>query len=704
MLLLIQSALAYAQLPTTASFGEGLDISLQEAIYGDGIITTEKGGIIRGKEFTLQARYLQYIRTTDTHKISAKDQLLLEYKGKFYRGDKAEMDLTTGKVTIWNGCTQEGISFFGGSRIEVFPDGHALITDAYITTSENERNDWTARATEATVTKGSHIDAKNVTFYFIRMPFFWVPSFSSDLLKGEGGPFRYRIRWGGSEGLRLGISYLFRTGALRHRAIVDYSFKLGFGGGLRSQYRSETGRTKFDALNYVAQPKEGGYEGVRYRMQGLLTDYFEGPGLHFRAMYDKLSDRQMKNDFSEHAVSDARAGLTQATLWRGEPDWKASLNGRVQINAFQTVKQELPLLTWTYRPQPIGKTPFLLDTQASTGYLNYVYGRQTPHVHNFDSTRTDINQKVYTTFHANPFAITPHAGYRLIHYSDSPQHRGRLQAIGDVGIGVLTRFSQSSKNFQQIVEPYAQETSLTRPAVVADRTYIFDIQDGWAQLNECRYGVRHQLWYTGAADFQPRIRSDLFARSFFASHHIHASPYKIWFNSVLDATSKSSYKLDSAWDPHHNRMDHVNVAMRRTITQKLAFIMEWRQRSPYAWRKLDLDNFIVDAVRSDHQLRHSQMSDARKTLLGTLAWRPSPIVDVDLSAWYGWRKVSPRHYLNYEVTITTLVRGALRVSLTYQWRQGGPTNGVYLSVHLGPKHESSDTKFEKIGQGNYDLW
>ena len=47
-------------LPSTAMFGDGLDIQLQEAVYGDGTIKTEKGGIIKAKGLFLQAKAIEY--------------------------------------------------------------------------------------------------------------------------------------------------------------------------------------------------------------------------------------------------------------------------------------------------------------------------------------------------------------------------------------------------------------------------------------------------------------------------------------------------------------------------------------------------------------------------------------------------------------------------------------------------------------------
>ena len=690
-------------------FGDGLDIQLQEAEYGDGTIKTEKGGIVKAKDFFLQAKTIEYTRTGDekhfVHRLAAKGDLFMAYKGRFYKGDRAELDLTTGALTVWNGLMQSGLYYVGGSYIAMSGDGHGTLSKAFITTSENERSDWTIAAETATVTKSSDLEVKNATLSFVDMPFFWLPYFSTNLVRSDGDPFRYRVRWGGSERLRFGLSYLLRTGPLKHRALVDYSVKYGFGTGVRSLYRSPESRASFDALNYVAQGKGRSWDSARYRFEGCYRDYFEGPNLKLTAMYDKLSDRRMKQDFADHAVSDVRPGLTQATLWREEANWKGTLNGRVRINDFQTVKQELPSLELSQRPFSLGSSRYILQNTFNAGYLNYLYAHHTPHVRNFASSRTELAQNLYAMFRPCPLAVTPMVGYRLIQYSNSPQHDSRLQAVGLVGLEAKTRLVHAGTFGQQILEPYVRESSVTRPPVRAGKTFIFDIDDGWAQLNQVRLGTRH-YWYLPLAsdDFSPKVLSDLFVRQFFATKHISSRPYGVCLMSTLDATARASYKLDTEWDTRHNRLDHLNVAMRQTLSRNLALVLEWRQRSAFAWRKLDTENFIVEAARSPHRLRHSEMSDKRKTIVGALCWSPTRALDIDATAYYGFRPVSPHTYKNYEINVTTLVRGALRVTLSFFHRPGGPTNGFYVTCALGPKRESASTTFRKIGDGNYDMW
>lgn len=702
---LLSSLLLSPLFSAPTPFGEGLDINLQEAVYGDGVVSTEKGGIIRGKDFFLQATFLQYIRTgegeAEINKIVAKGDLFVEYKGRFYHGDSAEFNLTTGTLVITNGCTKSGLWYIGGSNIEILSDGSGSITKAYITTSENEQSDWSIRASKADISKDSQVRARNATFNFERLPLFWVPVFSTDLFRDIHAPFRVRAKFG--NGARIGLSYLFRTGPIKNRALLDYSTRYGIGCGVRSQYIEKQGYASFDALNYIAQSKEKTWDHPRYRLQGLYKNYYPEEKLHCILMYDKLSDSGMRTNFADHPIADALAGLTQGSLWRTDPNWLARLNARVRINNFQTVKQELPLFTFNTRANRIGNTPLFIDNRFRAGYLNYVYAHRSQSVRNFNSTRTEISQRLFTTCTLSPLILSPSIGYHVIHYNRSPQHKERLQALGDCSLEAKTRFVKASTQMPQVAEPYAVFSTLTSPLVKPDHTYIFDLEDGWQRVNELRYGIRNFWWFSPDEMSQKKLMVDLYTRSFFSTPHLKSRPTKLWLDATWDATPTLAFKLNSAWDWQHSQYDHINLAVKKTFSERFAIIVESRNRSAYDWRKLDRESYILDAARSIERLHHSELSDARKTLLSRFFWAINPSLDVEFTVYHGWRNRSPRQYYNYEVNIGTLIRGALRLSLTIIERPGGP-RAIYFSCELGIKKQSDTTGFRKIGQGNYDIW
>ena len=104
-------------------------------------------------------------------------------------------------------------------------------------------------------------------------------------------------------------------------------------------------------LDYVAQGKGRTWDSARYRFEGCYRDYFLDPNIKLKAMYDKLSDRRMKQDFAI-TLSQTSVQVDTGDLLARRIQLEGLLNGRVRVNDFQTVKQELPLLEFNQRPFP----------------------------------------------------------------------------------------------------------------------------------------------------------------------------------------------------------------------------------------------------------------------------------------------------------------------------------------------------------------
>src|SRR3989344_8281160 len=76
-----------------------LIVDLRNPSYKNGILITHEGGVIKGSDIRIQAKTIQYIKRMENnilvHKIEAEGDLLIQYKGKVYVGDKLEYDFIT---------------------------------------------------------------------------------------------------------------------------------------------------------------------------------------------------------------------------------------------------------------------------------------------------------------------------------------------------------------------------------------------------------------------------------------------------------------------------------------------------------------------------------------------------------------------------------------------------------------------------------
>lgn len=694
-----------AALPTAHDLvSKSLQIKLEEPTYKDGVTSTDSGGLITGKDLYLQAQKMKYIHKQEegqmVRRVEAAGDLFFRFKNRIYTGDKLEFDLDKETGIIYNVRTDAGLWYLGGSALYLHPDGSGVITDCRMTTEENLEDDWAVQAKEVHLSKSNTMKAQNVRFMLFKMPVFWIPSITKDLNHDSMTPIKYRVGYYGSRNVRLGLSYSFDTGEhWKNRILFDISTLRGLAGGFETEYKSDDRKEQFKAFNYYAHDiaTNDSDRKERYRFQGRYDNLLFNDKVGFTATYDKMSDPEFPGDFTSRGLDSGRAGPTQAQFTRKEANWVSSLNTKVRINNFQSVKQQLPLFTFNMRPMKLGDTPLVLDNRLNAGYLSYLYAHETPDVHNFHSSRVDVAQKLFSPFPVGVFSVTPHVGYRAIGYGNSPKHNSELLAQALGGVEAHTRFKRQGTNLSHALEPYVQYDYYSNPTVDPRKHYLFDLQDGLYRQDMMRFGARNFLHFTNGA----QLNVDLYGRSFFNSPKIGSHLPKVYLESTLRPTEYTQYTLNTAWDTKRNILDHFNIRADWTFTENLAMALEYRKRSPYAWRKTDYDNFMIDTYRSSHRLRHSLMSDRRDTFLTHFFVRLMPQLAFEFRTRHGWRREHAKPYTEYEVNCITLVRNAVKLTLTFRHRATG--NDYSIDVSFGGGDHSAATGFKKISHGNYNL-
>ncbi len=694
-----------AELPAVPDIlSKSLNIKLEEPVYKDGITSTDKGGLVTGKDLFLQAKRMKYFHRQEdgrmVRRIEAEGDLFFRFKNRIYTGDSLVFDLDKQTAIIYNVLTDAGPWFLGGSKLFLNPDGSGVIDDCHMSTDENQEDDWTIQAKEVHLSKNNTLKAQNVRFMVFKKPVFWIPSLTKDLNKDSISPIKYRVGYYGKRNVRLGLSYNFEIGEnWDNKILFDISTLRGLAGGFETKYKNPNSKEAFNAFNYYAHDiaTNDSDKDNRYRFQGKYTNRMFEDKVGFTASYDKMSDPEFPADFQSRGLDSGRAKPTQAQITRKDPNWITSINTKVRLNDFQTVKQQLPLFTFNMRPMALGNSQIVLDNRFNAGYLNYLYAHETPDVHNFSSTRVALAQKLYRPCPVSIFSITPHFGYRAIGYGNSPQHESRMLFQGIAGVEAHTRFKRSSENLQQIVEPYVQYDYYSKPTTNPHKHFLFDLQDGLYRQDSLRFGARNFFARTDGS----QLNFDLYAISFFNSPKIGSHIPKVYLDSIWRPTAYSQYTLNTAWDTKRNNLDHFNLRSDVTFTDNLAMALEYRHRSAYAWRKVDYENFMVDTFHSQRSLRHSLMSDRRDTFLTHFFVRLMPQLAFEFTTRHGWGRKHERNYNEYEVNCITLFRNTIRLTLTFRHRPTG--NDYSVGFSFGDGSHSADTDFKKIGQGTYNL-
>ena len=682
----------------------GLQVDLTNPSFHDGVLETDQGGVIRGKDLYLQAKKLSYTNREEAgeqiHKLKAEGNLFFRLKDRIYVGDAIEFDLDKQTGVIYNVMTESGPWFIDGKKLLIKADGSNVIYDCNVSMSENEQNDWSIQSNEVLLSKSATLRAKNVKFLVMRKPILWWPSITKDLKGSNSTPIHYRFRYNGKHGPRVGLSYSFISGQnWRTNLLLDVSVTRGLGGGFETTYTNpEHPVERFSSFNYYAYDIKTTDSDLknRYRFQGKYTNKFIRDEVDFYLMYDRMSDANFPSDFTSRGLDSGRAAPTEMQFSKQDRDWITSATAKVRINDYQTVKQELPLFQFSQRPLSIGEKGLVIDSQLSAGYLDYLYAKKTPHVSNFHSTRAHIDQKALLPFTGKFGVCTPYVGYRVIGYGSSPQAEGRVLAQANGGVECHTRFWRESARTHHIVEPYVQYDYFTSPTVKPPKHYLFDLEDGLYRQNMVRFGTKNYLRFDTS-----QLNFDLYARAFFNSPTIQTPIPRIYLDGTYKPTARMLYTLGSAWDTKRANLDHFNLRADVTVSQNVALGVEYRHRNSFAWRKVDPTNFMLDTFRKTSRLLHSELSDRRDTFLMHLFFRLTPDFAIEAKSRHGWGRKKMKPFDEYELNFIAFVRQAFQVTLNFQHRAEENRYGIYFS--FGQRPPSGAPSYNRIGQGNYML-
>lgn len=658
---------------------EQFEVNLKNPVFSQGVISTEEGGVVTAPGIYVQARNIRYTNRIENgmavQKIEAEGDLMMEYGEHAFVGRKLEYNFLTKTGTLYEGKTYVDIWFLGGEQIQLLDDGSYTIYNAYITTCESLDHTWDIHAKAVRITKEHLLSAKNIRFHFAKIPIFWIPKFKSNLNFLKDSPVRYKLKWDKGLGPRITMRYRFLSWQDFNAYLrLDYRLKKGPGAALETDYHSQDRATIFRTRSYGAYDKSWPNEKTnkRYRFQGLYETKSQDQKTFVHAVYDKLSDEKMPGDFRSDDFEVNTQKRTRLLASHHERDFISSLSFQPRINSFQSINQQLPYITTNIRPFQIGKTGVLFDNFFNAGYLDYVYAGD---LHRFitstNSARLETQNRIYRPIPISYFTLTPNVGFTGIFYSNNQQRHSTGQALLTYGAKASTHLFRTYGHHQHMVEPYATFQGITRPTAGLGQHFVFDMDDGYFQLNLLRLGIKNTVFSTPALAFLPPLTFEIYTNGFFGDRTYRRTFPKAYFNV---GWNRSWYELfgEVAWNQEEKVWDYSNVRGAITISEDLAFGAELRHRSRFDWRKADHDNFILDVARSIDQLLHSPLSDQRNTLLFRLYGRIMPGLTFHAQTQHGWgRRTEPR-YNEYKIEFYKMIACSWQAKIGYQYTINDP--------------------------------
>lgn len=653
-------------------------INLKDPTYKDGVISTYEGGVISSPDLRIQAKTIEYTNKVENEQpiqeVYAEGNLMVDYGGRIFVGEKLTYDFIRKTGTVINGRTNIDVWFMGGEIITLNPDRSFYIQNAYVTTSESQKMDWEIHSRKIHITKNAQLTTENMTFRFFNTPIFWLPSFKSNLKTFSDFPVRYNVSWETGQGPKLSMRYrIYSWDQFSLFARVDLRPKRGFSGALESDFLSNNKRTMFQTKNYIAHDTfynntHPNRKRTRFRLQGIFESGNTRESMWTYMSYDKISDRNMPGTFKRDDFELNTRKRTELIVRNFESHTITGINFRPRINSFQGMKQELPTTFLSVKPFTLPKTGVIFQNRFKAAYLDYASANPIEiFVPDFHAMRLETHNAIYRPLDLHFLTITPLIGFRGIYYNNNPRKESIGQAIFNYELDINSSLTKNYFYGTHTLQPYFLYKGLSKPSSRADDYFIFSIQDGFHRLSEIKLGINNFFYLTNHHLFEPNFAADLYVYSFFSDNTLQKTIPK----AALDLTwNFLSLSLESktGWDIENKVLNHANVLFRWTINVDIAFNMEYRHRSRFDWRKDDHENFVLDVTRPIPELLNSPLSDGRNAFLTKLELKIAPQWICRIQSHTGWGRKDEPSYNEATIDLITILSSSWRLKVSYAHR------------------------------------
>lgn len=643
---------------------------LQDGVMRNGVISTDKGGVIEDEKIRIQAQTLMYERSSDHETVTASGQLLVIYDKRLLTGKKFTYNFTTREGYIENPMLSSDGWVLTGEKLIFDPDGSLLIEHGDVIPPTNL--DFCIGFERIRLQRSSQIQARRLSIRLFKKEILSWSQIRTSLDALTDIPIQFRVSFGGYENIRAGVRYrLIRTEEFKAFLRLDAVLARGLGGGLDTYYKSVDCRRCFDTKSFLIHDRswDDPDTRLRYRFQGV---YREKRGkLNVRACYDWLSDAEMASNYRGKDFELPTAERTELLASYKECNWLADFTTRVRVNDFQTINQELPGFRMSWRPFVLGNSGILCNNRFSAAYLDYVYATGTPGSSDFSSGRVALQSRLYRPFRFRYLLFTPEAGCDLIYYSNSPSGSPQEQAVAIVGATSSVPLFNNNFFCLHTLEPYGSYYLYTHPTAPFGEPFIFTIDDGYGLLSILRAGVRQSFFLKrGPSCFiRKPLFFDLWAIAFFDQHTMEKSVPRIYGAFSWSPFSTLSMKFEGAWNRELNNIDYANSSVLWTVNADLAVKVSFLNRGVRSWRKCDPDNFMLDIIQNELVLQKSIVSDRRNTLLTNVFWRFHPNWTAQFQTHTGWHRITEPAYNEYLVGFTTVILSHWRLGMSFERRE-----------------------------------
>ena len=507
-------------------------------------------------------------------------------------------------------------------------------------------------------------------------PYLILPKYSTNLQRLWKEPLlQYKLSWDKGLGPAGTIRYrIYDSKNFNSHLRLDVRLHnkekpvMRLGSALETEYSFPKNRGEISTKNYLgydvffSDPSSSSH--LKYRLQGLASYKSLDGNQVFFSRWDKISDKNMPNDFCMEKFELSTEKKTEARLTSLHQKIITNVSFVPRINSFDSMKQELPDIQLSPYPIIFKKSGIVFENFLRAGYYRYSFAKDScPDCVSPDRSKLHYRQTLYRAFSSPYLTVVPKVGCHYLLYGNSNCNTPVQFCLPFFDVSLHSKLLCTKDSIIHSLEPYAKIYSLSAP-VKKDYPPIFDLSDGWRRINQLRFGIRSDLWKRDSKWIAPLLSIDSYALGF-----LHPSPFsKVFpkiFTAIEYALPRFSIKTLLGWNREFAQLDLWTIRGALTCSADCALSAEFRFRGPMSWRKNNPDNYILDVARSPLDLADSLLSDERKVALLRMQFKLHPQWIVRLEGNYGWgRKQQENHFVG-KIDLLGLLSSNLRVKLSY---------------------------------------
>ncbi len=466
--------------------------------------------------------------------VSKADVRLLADRIEFYRGsqdavaignvvlERGESRVSGTKMTF-NFQTMKGdfdqpnlVSppLFGkGESVERIDEGHYLIRNGYITTSDFDEPETRVTARTVDVYPNDRAVLRNVSFKVGRVPVFYLPRYTYDLDKRKPTLILtpgYSGDWGGFVLGRYHYTEPENYDLVFH---ADYRERKGMAWGVDDAYRTDDFGSGLLRTYYI-QERDIGHthfwdehpsvnERDRYKVDWRHKWQADERTMVI-AQASKMNDRQVLKDYFDEEYDDDARPASYVVATHRLP--YGTLIGRTdyRLNDFYSGVERLPEAGYVLTSTE------LLDSglyyRNSTTYSRLVEKEASPSDVDYRTDRLDLNHSVSYPMKVSVVELSPFVGARHTYYSRTAfaENNDAVRGILETGVDASTKFYRvydvesdlwglDIDQLRHVITPSAAYLYRPDPTVSTENLYQIDGVDALTHRNRIQLALENKL-------------------------------------------------------------------------------------------------------------------------------------------------------------------------------------------------------------------